>query len=88
MKTFLAIAILALLAFPAYAGEGECGGACPFGGSCAEGGCDVDGFTCRNACPLAKQMNTRRSLGGEAATASAIVRNDIATTVVANLQKI
>lgn len=46
------------------------------------------GYTCDNACPLAKQANDLRATGCEAAPVSTVVRNDVATTVADNLDRI
>ena len=88
MRTLIALAIIAMLAVPAFAGDGGCCGGCPLSGARAEGSCDVDGFSCQNMCPLAKQANACRSLGSESRAISVIVRKDLADEVAANLQRI
>lgn len=44
------------------------------------------GSTCANACPLAQQVNERRSSGGEAVLASSTARADFVRAVAANLK--
>lgn len=48
----------------------------------------IDGYQCDNACPLAQQANDLRAVGSEAAPVSAVAREEIARTVVANLDRI
>lgn len=48
----------------------------------------IDGYQCDNACPLAHQANDLRAVGSEAAPVSAVAREEIARTVVANLDRI
>jgi hypothetical protein len=54
--------------------------------SAIAGGCS--GFSCENACPLAKSANQRRATGTESVTVSVDLRQEVATTVLANLKKI
>ena len=54
----------------------------------ASAGDASEGFTCSNACPLAKQANVLRASGGEAVATSAIVRADVVRTVERNLSRI
>jgi hypothetical protein len=73
MKKLFAVAALAALVVPAFAGGDKC---------------LVSSYRCENACPLAKQANYRRSFGTEALVASRVARADLAATVVSNLAKI
>jgi hypothetical protein len=73
MKKLFAVAALAALAVPALAG----------GDTCLS-----TSYRCENACPLAKQANSRRSFGTEAYVASTVARADLAEAVVGNLAKI
>jgi len=73
MKKLFAVAALAALAFPAFAGEERC---------------LMTSYRCENACPLAKQANVRRSFGTEAPVASKVARADLAAVVVGNLARI
>jgi hypothetical protein len=68
----LALAAVATLGSGALAGEGECGA---FG-------------DCRNACPLAKQANERRSTGTEAVLASKAVQKHEIARVLGNLGRV
>jgi hypothetical protein len=43
---------------------------------------------CQNECPLAKEVNTLRSTGGEAVLASKLVQKDEIGRVVRNLARI
>lgn len=47
-----------------------------------------DGFCCTNACPLAKQANTRRAAGSEAVQASSTIRREAIDEVARNLKRI
>jgi hypothetical protein len=47
-----------------------------------------DGFCCTNACPLAKQANTRRATGSEAVKASSTIRREAIDEVAENLKRI
>ena len=74
MRFLSLIAVLALFAAPAVAGEGE--------GRC------LDGFSCDNHCPLAQQANAWRATGTEALTVASRVHADHAAVVTKNLAKI
>ena len=89
MKSLTLLAILALLAAPAFAGDGEgCPGGCPLGSDSFQRAGALDGYVCENMCPLAKQANQCRSCGEEAAVVSVRMREDVTATVERNLAKI
>ena len=50
------------------------------------GGCG--GFSCENACPLAKAANQQRADGEESARLSVAIRKEVAAAVLANLEEI
>jgi len=51
--------------------------------------CDgMNGFACSNDCPLAQQVNTRRSSGREAMSVSASLRATLAAQVERNLARV
>ena len=54
----------------------------------AAAGDGVDGYSCSNGCPLAKEANTHRTTGTEALTVSPVLRRDVAAVVVRNLERI
>jgi hypothetical protein len=74
MRILSLVAVLALVAAPAFAGEGE--------GRC------LDGFSCDNHCPLAQQANAWRATGGESLAVKSRVQADHAAIVAKNLAKI
>ena len=77
MRSFiLTLALAALVAFPAVV-NAQCGGSAA-----------ASDYRCTNQCPLAKQANTRRAMGTEATATSASVREVVAKTVAANLDRI
>ncbi len=47
-----------------------------------------DGYSCTNACPLAKQANTHRASGNECQATSPVIREAIAAQVAGNCNKI
>jgi hypothetical protein len=49
---------------------------------------DCGGFSCENACPLAKAANQHRADGYESARLSVEIQKEVAATVLANLEKI
>ncbi len=49
---------------------------------------DSGSYSCDNHCPLAKQANTLRADGAEAAQASAVVRAELAAAVERNIGRI
>ena len=80
MKIMFALALLALIAAPAMAGD------CCQGDS--DGSCCLGGFGCKCACPLAKTADCCRGLGTEAACSSKTLCQDHANNVASNLGKI
>jgi hypothetical protein len=73
MRRLSLIAVLSLLATPAFAGE-ECEG--------------LSGFQCENMCPLAHAANARRAVGTEALAVACKARAEYAAQVVKNLDRI
>jgi hypothetical protein len=57
-----AVAVVSLAAMAGAAWAGGCGGGC-----C--GGSSKEGFSCENACPLARKANEHRSYGCEGSAA-------------------
>jgi hypothetical protein len=93
MKLLLSLALLAVFAMPAMAGD-DCGGSCPLAGkagaTCNGAACDgaLSGFDCQNHCPLAQMANRHRSTGLEAGLRSPLMRAGASRTVAMNLAKI
>lgn len=75
MKILPALVLALSVTAPALAGDG----------GCADG---LQGFDCDNMCPLARTANTHRALGTEAPRISAVLREDLARKVEANLARI
>jgi hypothetical protein len=71
-RSLALLAVVALLAAPAVAGEG----------------CGLTGFDCDNQCPLAHQANELRALGAEGLAVTSKVQADFAARVTANLRRI
>jgi hypothetical protein len=74
MRILSVLAILFLVAAPAFSGE------------CSEG-C-LSGFACDNHCPLAQQANAWRATGTEALSVKSRLQADHAIVVAKNLGKI
>jgi len=84
MRHLIALAVLGLvLVAPLAVLAGDCGG-----GSCGAGTSSIGDFGCANACPLAQTAATHRAAGNEAVTASVALREAVARTVAANLDRI
>ena len=84
MRSLIALTILGLvLVAPLAVMAGDCGG-----GARGASASSVGDFGCANACPLAQTAATHRATGNEAARASVAVREAIAKTVSANLERI
>ena len=77
MRILFGLAIAALVAGPAFAGEDAPGS--------TEG---LTGFDCENMCPLAHQANERRALGTETLAVGSKIQADACAIVVRNLAKI
>lgn len=77
MRTFLTILVVAAAAAFPLDLRAQCGGSAA----------DSD-YKCTNACPLAKTASTRRANGLESVLVSESVRDVVAKTVAANLDRI
>lgn len=73
MKKLFALAAVAALVVPAFAG-GDCK--------------SLSSYRCENKCPLASKANALRSYGTEALATSTVARADVSKLVVGNLARI